>query len=85
MTEHRRGWWNMACFNGLSAEQQERVVQWGNLPFGYEPEGTCPRPAEVAVETYVDEKPGPRFYCRWCALVHITDTLIEGAPDEELR
>jgi len=62
-----RGWWNMACWNGLSAEQQTRLVEWGNLPLGYVPEGTCPNPAEVAVEKETDVAPGPRFYCTACA------------------
>ena len=34
-----RGWWNMACWNGLSDDQQNRLLAQGNLPIGYEPEG----------------------------------------------
>ena len=65
---HRRGMWNMTCFNGLSVEQQVRLVEWGNLPFGYEPEGECTNGAEVGIETDQDTTPGPRFYCRSCAI-----------------
>ena len=36
-----RGWYGMACWNGLSADQQRRLLEWGNLPFGYTPEGDC--------------------------------------------
>ena len=40
--EHLRGWWGMCCFNGLSLEQQHRLVTWGNLPIGYEPQDSTP-------------------------------------------
>lgn len=69
-----RGWWNLACFNGLSGLQQQRVLEWGNLPFGYEPEGgegACERGAEVAVEFADDPTPGPRFLCRQCAAEYL--------------
>jgi hypothetical protein len=62
-----RGWWNMRCWNGLSADQQRRLIEVGNLPFGYEPGGTCQRGAAIAIETQDDEAPGPRFYCGPCA------------------
>jgi len=61
----------MACFNGLSAEQQHRLVTYGNLPFGYEPAGTCTNGAEVEVTTVWDLFPGPRFYCRRCAVEYL--------------
>ena len=61
----------MACWNGLSPDQQARLLDWGNLPFGYEPAGECPRGAEVEVTTMWDEAPGPRFYCRPCAIVYL--------------
>jgi hypothetical protein len=62
----------MACWNALSAEQQKRLIEHGNLPFGYEPEGSaCTRGAEVCVETCSDSAPGPRFYCRPCALTFL--------------
>ena len=67
----RAGWYGMACFNGLSAEQQHRVVHVGNLPWGYEPEGLCLRGAEVEITTMWDEFPGPRFYCLGCAVAYL--------------
>jgi hypothetical protein len=67
-----RGWWNMACWNGLSDEQQDRLIHVGTLGFGELPRGTaCPKGAEVAVETQDDEAPGPRFYCRGCAIKYL--------------
>lgn len=69
-----RRWWGLACFNGLSAEQQERLLKVGVLPFGYEPEGgplACQNGAQVAIETEEDTTPGPRFYCWPCALRYL--------------
>jgi hypothetical protein len=65
-----KGWWNMHCWNALSAAQQNRLINHGNLPIGYQPEaqGGCTRPAEVAIELPGDKAPGPRFYCRHCAI-----------------
>jgi hypothetical protein len=79
----RRGWYGLPCFNGLSAEQQVRLISWGNLPLGYQPEGPCQNGANVAIESEVDAAPGPRFYCWDCALVYVqnlrdgTDVLPE--------
>ena len=73
MSDHRRGWWHMTCWNGLSAEQQKRLIEVGNLPLGYEPEGVCLNGAEVEVTTTWDWAPGPRFYCLPCA----TEFLIQ--------
>jgi hypothetical protein len=67
----RDGWWNMICWNGLSAEQQDRLITIGNLPITYVPEGECTNPAEVAIETCDDKAPGPRFYCRPCAFLYL--------------
>ena len=61
----------MACFNGLSAEQQHRVVTHGNLEWGYKPEGTCPNGAEVEITTMYDKFPGPRFYCLDCGVGYL--------------
>lgn len=61
----------MPCWNGLSAEQQHRLVTWGNLPINYQTGGPCPNGAEVAVETQWDEAPGPRFLCLDCALGYL--------------
>jgi hypothetical protein len=66
-----RGWWNMPCWNGLSAAQQTRLIEWGNLPMGYQEEGECPNGAEVAIELPTDTAPGPRFYCVSCAIRHL--------------
>jgi hypothetical protein len=77
---YERGWWGLFCFNALSAAQQERLVVHGNLPFGYRPEGRCPRGAEVEVTTVDDATPGPRFYCRLCAILYLTEGLV--APPE---
>lgn len=65
-----RGWYGMACWNALSTEQQLLLLTAGVLPFGrWEPEGgTCTNPAELSIETQYDEAPGPRFYCRRCAI-----------------
>jgi hypothetical protein len=79
----------MACWNGLSAAQQVRLVTWGNLPFGYEPEGECPNPASVSIESEADASEGPRFYCWDCAVTYVqalrdgTDELphISARPD----
>jgi hypothetical protein len=62
----REGWWGMACWNGLSPEQQTMLIEKGNLPLGYVAEGPCPNGAEVMIETRDDVAPGPRFYCRPC-------------------
>lgn len=69
----RRGWWNMACWNGLSAPQQWQLIRLGNLPLGYQPQGECQRGATVCIETETDEAPGPRFYCTPCAIEYLQD------------
>lgn len=57
----------MACWNGLSAAQQRRLIEVGNLPLGYSADGWCPFPAAIEVpERAGDEAPGPRFYCSHC-------------------
>lgn len=63
-----RGWWNMTCWNGLSLDQQNRLIEVGNLPIGYVPEGDCDNPAQVEITTMWDVSPGPRFYCIECAI-----------------
>lgn len=78
---HRAGgWWNMACWDGLSPEQQQRLILVGNLPLGYRPEGTCPNGAFVAIETETDVAPGPRFYCLGCAIRYLTDLRDSSSP-----
>jgi hypothetical protein len=77
---HARGLYNLYCWNGLSAEQQTRLVVHGVLPFGYKPEGECPNGAECGIETVHDTAPGPRFYCYPCAMEFIAslDNQNEG-------
>lgn len=67
----------MACWNGLSMDQQIRLLTIGNLPLGYLPAGVCRSGAEVEVATMFDIAPGPRFYCRPCAIVYL-QSLIDG-------
>lgn len=81
------GWYGMACWNALSEAQRTRLVEWGNLPLGSHPEGDgCQRGAEVAVESHADVAPGPRFYCRFCAVEYLLEipgldlTMPEEAP-----
>jgi len=69
----RQGWWGMACWNGLSPEQQRRLIEHGSLPWGYTPEGDCANGAELEVETMYDEAPGPRFLCRACGLRYLEE------------
>ena len=67
--KHTRGWYGLVCWNGLSSEQQQTLINVGVLPIGYKPEGShCHNGAEVAVETMWDAAPGPRFYCTECAV-----------------
>jgi hypothetical protein len=72
-----RGWWGMTCWNALSAQQQRQLIEHGNLELGFRPEAEdpCVRPATVAVECENDEAPGPRFYCRVCAIAYLTTRL----------
>jgi hypothetical protein len=86
-----RGMYNMPCWNGLSQVQQHRLLTWGNLPIGFAAEGWCPNGAEVGIETSEDESPGPRFYCRGCAIdflktpyVTKTGKILSDADIEEL-
>lgn len=81
-----KGWWNMHCFNALSEAQQDFLVTEGYLPIGYQPEADepCPRPAAVAVETDLDTHPGPRFYCRPCALAYLQDQLTGETETHDL-
>lgn len=72
MVKHKRGIYNMVCFNGLSPEQQTRLVVHGNLPIGYMPQGPCPNGADCGIETQDDAAPGPRFYCYSCAAEYLT-------------
>jgi len=61
----------MACFNGLSPEQQRDVLVRGVLEFGAQPRGECMSGAAVAIETITDATPGPRFLCMPCAVAYL--------------
>lgn len=80
MSDH--GYWNMACWNGLSAEQQTRLIEWGNLPFGFVPEGECNNGAELEITTEYDKAPGPRFYCIPCAIEFLRQLEMEHPTNE---
>lgn len=71
MSDHQRGMYGMYCFNGLSDRQKKRLVEWGNLEFGFKPDGPCTNPAEIEIITVWDVTPGPRMYCRRCAVEYI--------------
>jgi len=73
------GYSNMHCWGGLSEAQQDRLVTFDNLPFGFRPEGECPNPAELEVTTMYDLAPGPRFYCIPCAIKYLEE-LHETRP-----
>ena len=78
LVPHRPGWWNMVCWNGLDAAQQTRLIEVGTLPIGYIPMGECGYGAEVAIETAEDKAPGPRFYCRHCAIEFLSNPCPAG-------
>jgi hypothetical protein len=71
----RNGWFHMPCWNGLSVNQQARLIGWGNLPIDYQPEGWCEEGAQVAIECQDDESPGPRFYCYRCARSYLVTKI----------
>lgn len=80
----RKGYWQMACWNVLSGEQQNRLIIHGNLPLGYRPEGiqlsNCIGVAELSIEAQWDEAPGPRFYCRPCAIEYLQTSPRSDLP-----
>lgn len=89
-----RGWWGLACWNGLSPEQQRKLIDDGNLEIGYTPAGWCTNGAEVCVETQNDRAPGPRFYCRTCAVEYLAaegvvtqteSTIVDRWSDDSLQ
>ena len=86
MSRFGRGWWfDLACWNGLSPAQQRRLIEVGNLPILYHPEGgkdACHNGAEVAIELDHDEAPGPRFYCLDCAIGYLAKTKFGAVPSE---
>jgi len=67
-----RGWFGLSCWNALSTEQQDRLIEHGGLPLGSLAEGdSCTSGASVAIERQDDTAPGPRFYCRPCAVQYL--------------
>jgi hypothetical protein len=66
----------MACWNALSDDQQHTLIDVGTLPIDYEAEGDCLNPATISIETRSDEAPGPRFYCRPCAIAYLTTAPV---------
>lgn len=73
-------WWEtMKCWNGLTPDQQEFLRTEGYLPLGFRHEGWCRRPIVVEIVTIHDEFPGPRFYCRDCAVEYLA-TLPPPTP-----
>lgn len=85
MTDHERGMWNMTCWNGLDDEQQLRLIEHGNLPFGYIPRGECRNAATVEITTVWDTAPGPRFYCRDCAEEYLGVLRYREVVEEAVR
>ena len=89
---HTRGIWRMYCWNALCPEQQEFLRTEGYLEIGYRPKGECPNPAEVEITTAWDEFPGPRFYCRACAIDYLSvlqhtkpmyRTVVTGSQEDD--
>lgn len=73
MGGRRTGWWGLACWNALSSEQQRQLIEKGYLEIFHAPEGDgCPNGAEIALERMDDVAPGPRFYCRPCAIAYLS-------------
>lgn len=73
-------WYGLWCWNGLSHEQQRKLIERGSLnafdPHDSVPQGGCKNLATVAIETVHDEAPGPRFYCMNCAIGHLIEQLV---------
>lgn len=71
------GWWGMVCWNGLSPDQQNRLITHGNLPIEWRMhlpvDPICRNGAAVAIEWRHDEAPGPRFYCLSCAALRLAE------------
>jgi hypothetical protein len=85
MKARREGLWAMVCFNALSAEQQDRVINHGNLAFPWIPEGDgCNNVAEVEVFTKFDRMPGPRCYCIECGVMYLSERLRQKRLEEPL-
>jgi hypothetical protein len=69
-----KGYWDMHCWNALSARQQRELIERGGLDFGFVPEAEdgCPRPASLEITCIDDPAPGPRFYCTPCAIDYLS-------------
>lgn len=83
MTLRADGFYSMHCWNGLNPTQQVRLIEVGNLPFGFVPDGWCDRPADLGIETRWDESPGERFYCLACAIQYLADVERSRRSDPE--
>jgi len=68
-----RGFWGMPCWNGLSEEQQQQLLDVGTLEIGYRAEGWCKNGANLCIETEDDKAPGPRFLCWVCAIMYVNN------------
>jgi hypothetical protein len=79
-----RGWWGMPCWNGLSQQQQHVLITIGTLTIGYIPMGECQNGAELEITTMYDEAPGPRFYCRPCAIKFLQELHPTTPTDREV-
>jgi hypothetical protein len=58
-----------------------RLLEHGNLEWGYEPEGECLNGAEVEITTQWDVAPGPRFYCTTCAIDYLRFRSLTSRGD----
>lgn len=61
------------CWMNMSEEDQQNTIITGHPPENVEinPDGRCLEPGSVgtvAIEEAGDRAPGPRVYCRQCAL-----------------
>jgi hypothetical protein len=83
VAKHKRGLYGLVCWNGLSADQQQRLLTWGNLPIGYQPHGECPNPAECGIETRDDVAPGSRFYCYPCGAEYLSQLNKEMNKEKD--
>lgn len=73
------GW---LCWNNLSEEDQQRTIITGHPPENVEinPAGRCLDPGAVgtvAIEEAGDRAPGPRVYCRRCAVERLESSWAE--------
>jgi hypothetical protein len=75
------GLWGMTCFNAMSEDHQKQLVVDGKFR-GYD-SWRCSNPAEIGIETDQDMNPGPRFYCRSCAIEFLLQQRNSLTPDQK--